>query len=125
MLTPPALAPKQPLDTRDGKEKNVVVSPANITPPVAAPRTKSLLSLAQKPPSTSSRDNGPLPKVPQNIKKTYLYIANCKTTYNRNLLRAHITRSTGSNLVLSDIVELNSNNRRKAIKSQFQREKRM
>ena len=116
MLTPPALATKLPLDTRDGKEKKVVVSPANITPPVAAPRTKSLPSLAQKPPSTSSRDNGPLPNVPQNIKKTYLYIANCETTYTRNLLRAHITRFTGSNLVLSDIVELNSNNRGKAFK---------
>ena len=117
MLTPPTLAPKLLLITGDGKEKkNVVVSPAKTTPPVAAPRKKSLPSPAQKPPSTPTRDNGPLPKIPQNIKKTYLYIANCEPTYTRDLLKAHINRSTSSNLVLSDIIELNTKNRGKSFK---------
>ena len=114
-LTPLSLAPKPSLITEDGKDKkSVIVTPANTKPPVAAPRSKSLPSPVHKP--TPIRENGPLAKVPQTVKKVYLFIANCDPSYTRNLVREHINSSTESNLLLSDIVELNTKNRRTAFK---------
>ena len=115
MLTP-TLSPKHPLMTGDGKAKLSIETPPKITPPVAAPRTRSLPSPAQNLPSTPSVYNGQLPKVSHNVKKTYLYIGNCEPSFTRDLLKTHINSSTGSNLVLSDIVELNTKNKGKAFK---------
>ena len=114
-ITTLTLATKLSQIAGDGMDENsVVVSPTKAKPPVPAPRTKSLPSPPQK--HTSTPNNGTLPKVPQTVKRAYLYIANFETSYTRNLLRAHINSSTGSNIALSDIVELNSKNRVKAFK---------
>ena len=114
-MTTLTLATKLSQITGDGKDKNsVVVTPAKAKPPVPAPRTKSLPSPTQEPASTPN--NGPLPKVPQTVKRAYLYIANFEPSCTRNLLRAHINNSTGSNLALSDIVELNTKSRVRAFK---------